>query len=314
LDQAAAPGPTSAACVSGEPVASPQRSAQRPPSRTQRAATHRPSSPAAADGSPIIAVASPKGGSGKTTLSLNLAVSLAESGLRVVLVDADPNGDVLSAISARGRATTGLFEAVAGDVDAAQLLLNTAIPNLKVVPAMGPNVLDGIAERLADSTMTRLVFQGLRGGADVVVVDTPAGMFGMTAQILEISTHVIGVLQAESIARRSFSMFQQGLNVLGHRPNVLGVVLNMFRRSHSASLAVLLDAGLDMPDGWLFQTTIPRNDVFLEASESGRPVRFTETDSASVISLLFDTLASEVKDRLALVQSVRPKLQGSFLV
>jgi chromosome partitioning protein len=261
-----------------------------------------------------VAVASPKGGSGKTTMSLNLAVSLAEAGLKVVLVDADPNGDVLSAISARERATMGLFDAVAGEVDSSQLLLSTAIPNLKVVPSMGPVVPHGISDRLSDATMTRLVFEGLRGGADIVVVDTPAGMFGMTAQILDVATHVLGVLQAESIAKRSFTMFERGLKAHGNPPEVLGVVLNMFQRSHRASLSVLLDAGLDMPDSWLFQTTIPRNDVFLDASEAGRPVRFAESDAGPVVSLLFDTLASEVRDRLQLVQTATRRLEGSFLV
>jgi chromosome partitioning protein len=185
---------------------------------------------------PIVAVASPKGGSGKTTVSLNLAVSLAESGLKVVLVDADPNGDVLSAIAARERATMGLFDAVAGEVDASQLLLDTAVTNLKVVPSMGDEVPVGISERLGDSTMTKLVLEGLRGGADIVIVDTPAGMFGMTAQILDACTHVIGVLQAESIAKRSFTMFEKGLAALPTSPEVLGVVLNMFQRSHGASL------------------------------------------------------------------------------
>lgn len=289
-------------------------SAVRNPAPVDRFKSDRPSAGPGSNSVPVVAVASPKGGSGKTTLSLNVSVSLAQAGLRVVLVDADPNGDVLSAISARERATMGLFDAVAGEVDASQLLLNTAIANMKVVPSMGPVVPHGLADRLADATMTRLVFEGLRGGADIVVVDTPAGMFGMSAQVLEVSTHVLGVLQAESIAKRSFTMFERGLKALADPPEVLGVVLNMFQRSHRASLSVLLDAGIDMPESWLFQTTIPRNDVFLDASEAGRPVRFADSDAGPVVSLLFDTLASEVRERLQLVQAEAPTLEGSFLV
>jgi hypothetical protein len=88
----------------------------------------------------------------------------------------------------------------------------------------------------------------------------------------------------------------------------------MFQRSHGASLSVLLDAAVDMPEDWMFQTTIPRNDVFLDASEAGRPVRFAQTGSASVVSLLFDTLASEVRERLKLVQAEPSTLEGSFLL
>lgn len=296
-----------------QPVASPAGEQRSAAERVVRESA-RPTGSPAGDLAPIVAMASPKGGSGKTTLALNLAVSLAQSGLSVVLVDADPNGDVLSSISARERATAGLFDAVAGEVDASQLLLNTAVANLKVVPSLGPSLPHGISNRLSDTTMCRLVFDGLRSGADVVVVDTPAGMFGISAQVLELCTHVIGVLQAESIAKRSFSMFRQGLDALVRSPTVAGVALNMFRRSHGASLSVLLDAGVDLPESWLFQTTIPRSDVFLEASDAGKPIRFAESDAASLISLLFDTLASEVRERLGLSQTKRPKLAGSFVL
>ncbi len=68
--------------------------------------------------------------------------------------------------------------------------------------------------------------------AEVVVVDTPAGMFGTTRAILRGATHVVGVLQAEVLAARSFERFAQGLESLpeGRRPAVLGVLLNMLQQ------------------------------------------------------------------------------------
>ncbi len=62
----------------------------------------------------IVAIASPKGGSGKTTVSMNLALSLTRRGYPVVLVDGDVNGDVLSSIDSRSTSDVGIFDVLVG--------------------------------------------------------------------------------------------------------------------------------------------------------------------------------------------------------
>jgi chromosome partitioning protein len=261
---------------------------------------------------PVLGIASPKGGCGKTTIALNLAVSLAKSGLRVVLVDADPNGDVLSAISGRERARRGgIFDALERGHDGSEFELETVIDRLRLVPAMGDDTARRAPDIGAEGSWPD-VFRGIRDNADLVLVDLPAGMHGLTSRVLEGCTHVLGVLQAETIPKRSFSMFQRGLEALPRPPQVVGVVLNMFRRSHSASLSVLVDAGVDLPPAWMFETTIPRNDAFLDAAEEGMPVALAG-DSGTFIGLLFDTLAKEVAERLKLGRTEKPKPVGSFL-
>jgi chromosome partitioning protein len=262
---------------------------------------------------PVLGIASPKGGCGKTTVALNLAVSLAKGGLRVVLVDTDPNGDVLSAIAGRERSRRGgIFDALERGHDGAEFVLETVIDRLRLVPATGGDVAQRSPDMGTEGSWKE-VFRGLRDDADLVIVDLPAGMHGITSRVLDGCTHVLGVLQAETIAKRSFSMFQKGLDVLPRKPEVVGVVLNMFRRSHSASLSVLVDAG-DLPPSWLFETTIPRNDAFLDAAEEGMPVALAAGDSGTFIGLLFDTLAKELGDRMKLGRTEKLKAAGSFLL
>lgn len=266
-----------------------------------------PPGPAASVAAPsastrIISVVSPKGGSGKSTISLNLSLSLARRGHSVVLVDADVNGDVLSAINARARASTGALDVVYHDAALDDALLDTVMPRLKIMPAVGATLPDADLLVADYSSRWRKLLLDLSQRADVVLVDTPAGMFGPTRAILSSCTHVLGVLQAEVIAARSFQRFAEGLASLkdGSRPQVLGVVLNMLQTRHHASLSVFQEAMQGLPSEWLFDTTIPRHPAFLEATHQGLPLRHLDSDTPPPVAFLFDNLAGEIAERLKL--------------
>jgi chromosome partitioning protein len=149
--------------------------------------------------------------------------------------------------------------------------------------------------------------------ADVVIIDTPAGMGGTTRQVLAGCTHVLGVLQAESIAQRSFERFHQSLQQLAStNVAVLGVVLNMLQMRHPGSLSVFHAACQEQLGRWLFETTIPRHQSFLDAALEGLPLRPLDEQAPGAVGFLFDNLASEVAERLAL-PVVKRKQRGLLL-
>lgn len=255
----------------------------------------------------VIAIASPKGGCGKTTLALNLAVTLARQNRRVILVDGDVNGDIASAIDARARAKWGAFDVLAGEAAVDQALLDTVMPDFKIMPATGTNLPDPSLIGSDCGDAWRTVLNAIAAKTDFVLVDTPAGMLGPTHPILRGCSHVLGVLQAELIAYRSFTMFARGLDGLpaGQRPRVLGVVLNMVQTQALASVSVLQQACVHLPREWLLETSVPRSNIFLEASEAGLPLRLLDDERPPPLSFLFETLASELISRLEVAQPVR---------
>ncbi|MEO8182389.1 MAG: AAA family ATPase, partial [Deltaproteobacteria bacterium] len=259
----------------------------------------------------VLGVVSPKGGSGKTTITLNLALSFARQERSVILVDADINGDVLSAIAARQRATYGAIDVLMDKVTYDTALLRTVLPHFSIMPALGEELPDTAALLSDHSGAWQKLLRQLSAEAEIVIVDAPAGVFGGTLQLLGGCTHVLGVLQAELIASRSFGMLERALGLVpvASRPQVVGVVLNMLQSRHGASVRVLQEACTDLPRGWLLDTAIPRSDAFLEATEEGLPLRMLDDLNPPAVSWLFDTLASEISARLELEVAERKPRQ-----
>lgn len=311
------------------PLAQPQPAARTAPPRPRaqgtgpQVAKRRPDKPAArrvpaphAD-KLVVAIASPKGGVGKTTISLNLALSLAERGLDTIIVDADINGDILSLLDARDRVDRGAFDLLddpSGASSVIDALRETAQPGLRILPACGPSLgLQGVDDADRPEAWARLL-GAVRGEGDITLVDCPAGMFHTTASVLRSATHVVGVFQAEIVSSRSFSMFLRALSSLpeGERPALAGVVVNMFQGRADGSIEAFHSICSDADRHRLFDTTIPRSDVFSRASEIGQPLRIAGED-ASPIAFLFDMLAEEVCGRIGVTREERRATTG-FLV
>jgi chromosome partitioning protein len=248
----------------------------------------------------VVAVCSPKGGVGKTTIALNLSVSLAQRGLRTVLIDADVNGDQLSLLNARDRVTLGVHDLLERPEALDEALRDTAAPNLRLLPAGGADLDLAQLERRDRSEEWRSVLDAVRARADIALVDCPAGMLGVTHDVLGASSHAIGVFQSEMVARRSFAMFLRGIEAVpaAHRPQLLGVVVNMFQRRSGPSLEAFHGICEDADRHRLFETTIPRSESFAEASHAGQPLRYADGgEGLSPVAWLFDMLADEVWSR-----------------
>ena len=245
--------------------------------------------------SPIVAVVSPKGGAGKTTIALNVALSMAQAGHRVLIVDTDPNGDILSALNARDRANAGIYDALSGQTTQRSLLVRTRFSMLTIMPAHAGAFPLALAANFPPAEAFRAFLRRFQTSTDVIVVDTPAGLIGPSFSVLQACTHVVGVLEDAAIARRSFEGFVRMAQQVSNFPRVLGVV-----RSQAESAAPR-EGVPALPDAWCFRTAIPKSAALVESAAEGMPVGLLRSESAPAVSEAFAALADEMLDRLGLV-------------
>ncbi len=251
----------------------------------------------------IITVASQKGGVGKTTMSLNLGLALARAGNRTLLLELDAQGSLCLSVGLPDRARPGIAEVLTGAENVRNVLMKTRDPQLHVlsVGRVDPTTVAGFEDALARTGMLSGMMKQLEGEFDLVLIDCPAGLGKVTTRSLEMSTHVLSPLQAEPLALRSLGQFLALVDRIRAEKNpnlvLLGIVLSMFDRQASASLEVAETLWTKFPGGLIFESVIPRDDVFLDASLRGSPLLLMQKRPPP-LARLFDQLANDILDRL----------------
>ncbi len=195
-------------------------------------------------GASVVAVTSSFSGEGKSTVSANLATTLAETGARVLLVDADlRRPTVADVLGIEGG--VGLTTVLAGQADLDDVVQSWGSAGLEVLPS-GP-VPPNPAE-LLDSPAMRALLARLRTRYDHVVVDTTPVLPVADASVL--SRVVDGMVVVANARRARRRHLAQSLGDLSRvSAGVLGVVLNQVRRDEDAYTYERKAGGPELPAG-----------------------------------------------------------------
>lgn len=251
-----------------------------------------------------LAIASQKGGVGKTTVCINVAHALARRGWQTLVVDTDPQGGIGLSLSRTTRQKRGFHDLLVHGGDARPYILPTRLPEFSVLPAGqteefmdAGQPLDTVPARLREllRQLDMLRF-------DLVIFDTAAGLTGVTELVVKHSDYVLIPQQSEPLAVRSLPLLLENLTRLrksGSAVRVAGILLTMLQNNHEASIKVAAELRQMLPPQMLLGQSIPRDQLFLEASALGLPLALLRRNPPPV-ALIFDQLAAELETRLGL--------------
>ena len=234
----------------------------------------------------IIAVANQKGGVGKTTTAINLSACLAELGQRVLVIDADPQGNTTSGLGyEKNDLEHTLYDLMLGQCSVYDCTIeNDFVDNLDIWPS---NInLSGAEIELLDVPEKEYILKNevakIRGSYDFIIIDCPPSLNMLTVNAMTTADTVLVPIQCEYYAL-------EGLTQLMHT-----VVFTMYDARTNLSLEVVENVKENL-DQNIYKTIIPRNVRLAEAPSYGVPITIYDPKSAGAEN--YRMLAEEVLNR-----------------
>ena len=253
----------------------------------------------------ILGIVNQKGGVGKTTTAINLAASLALDGLKVLLVDCDPQANATSGLGVpRDDQRSSIYDVLVGEVAASEVLIPTEIETLTLLPGSknltGANIELAAAEDRA--LRLRVALEPVQPNYDLVVLDCPPALDLLTLNSLAAADSLIVPMQAEYFALEGISELVSNLErvrgAFNPKLTIEGVLLTMY--DDRTNLAQQVTETLrEFFKERLFKTVIPRNIRLAEAPSHGKPVALYDPRSRGAEA--YFELATEYMDRNKIV-------------
>ena len=245
----------------------------------------------------IISVANQKGGVGKTTSAVNISTVLAKKGKKVLLIDADPQGNATSGVGIDKECENSVYDVLINDVDIEKTIVETKIKNLKVCPSnidlAGAEV--ELVSQMSREQRLKEKLDIVKDNFDYVIIDCPPSLGLITLNAFTASNSVLIPVQCEYYALEGLGQLLNTINLVKKHLNksleIEGAVLTMYDMRTNLSNQVVKEVKRYFGDK-VYKTVIPRNIKLSEAPSYGMPISVYDPKSKG--SRAYEKLTKEI--------------------
>ena len=244
-----------------------------------------------------VAVLNQKGGVGKTTTSVNLSTIIAKRGKKVLLIDADPQGNATSGLGIDKELEYSLYDVLINEVDIMSTLQDTCVKTLKLCPS-NMNLAGAEVELVSLMSREQRLKEKLdlvKDNFDFIFIDCPPSLGLITLNSFTAADSVLIPVQCEYFALEGLGQLINTINLVKKHLNksleIEGAVLTMYDMRTNLSNQVVREVKRYFDDK-VYKTVIPRNVKLSEAPSYGMPISLYDPKSKG--ARCYEKLAKEV--------------------
>jgi chromosome partitioning protein len=244
---------------------------------------------------PVVAIANQKGGTGKTTSSINLAAGLSEKNYSVLLIDLDPQFSLSAALKVDIRnLSKGTYSLLKGEASVSELAIDTEIPGVQLIPTnnyLAAAEVEFLAEMSRESMLKMAIAEA---NYEYILIDCPPNLGVLTTNALAAANLVLVPVQVDYLALQGAQLLYATLKKVRQRINPTiqsRVLMTMFdgRTRHANEVAQTIR---DLYGDEVFKAIIPTAVSVKEAPLTGNSL--LAYDTQSVAAQAYRALAEEV--------------------
>ena len=252
--------------------------------------------------SKILAFTNQKGGVGKTTSAVNVALSLAVSEVKTLLIDLDPQSNATTGLSELfGDLNGNIYDIMLNGDGAKGVITNTSFPHLDVIASTNDLVgaeieLVGV---MAREYQLQKALKKIKKNYDIIIIDCPPSLGLLTINALTASDALVIPIQCEYYALEGLGQLLNTVRLVQRHLNkhleIVGILMTMYDGRLNLSKQVVKEVNGFFKDK-LFKTFIHRNVRLSEAPSFGKPALLYDANSTGAQNYM--SLTEEILQRV----------------